>query len=200
MAIVLDSLGTTITRTVFTKYPDQVATWTPFPRAIVNHSLSAGVISAKPTNDQSELNIGLVFDPKFVYRMVDIACSLSQDVANDWRSIAYMELTNAIRNLPPATTTRWPFVVNDGFRIPAGGTGGGEMWMISVRDATDKPRFLIQARPGTQVAPTVTFKATNQTAAAGLAGTVDFWASFLEYEIEQAERFPLHYPASVYQR
>ncbi len=187
MAVVLDSLTATLNRTVFLKPPDMVRELTPFPRALVNFSILNGVISIKPLNDTAELTVSLVLDGSFAYRMVEASASMVQDTARDWNGLTYLEITNGIRNLPAGTTQRHTFLRSNGTRTPT----PTEMWILSPRP--DIPRYLIQAV--SQVAtPVIVYKANNDTAAASVAGTFNCHFSFLEYDIEQAERFPLHYP------
>ncbi len=166
------------------------------PRAMVNYNIVNGVISAKPINDQQELIIGLTIEQNFAYRFLEFSISLIQDVAFAWGPRAYFELTNAIRNTAVSSTQRHPVVLEDVTRIPV----PSEMWIARAAAETNLPRYIIQTRPGTQSAPVVTFKATNQSDPAGAAGTVNFYASFLEYDIEQVERFPLHWPLSTWTR
>ncbi len=198
MAVVLDSLSATLRRTVFVKPPDLVRELTAMPRAIVTFNILNGVISAKPLNDTQELIIGMTLDGNFAYRMVDINWSLIQDVANDWLNRGYLELTNAIRNLELSATQRHVMVFDDLTRIPT------PTEMIALRGnetVSDIPRYVIQTPSVNPTAtPVITFKATNNTAAAGAAGTTNFYASFLEFDIEQAERFPIHWPSMTLSR
>ncbi len=199
MAVVLDSLSGKFTRTVFVRPPDTVRGLTSMPRSLVNFNILNGVISAKPLNDTQELIISVTLPGNLAYRLVDLSWSLIQDVANDWRGVAYMELTNAIRGLEVGATQRHPIVINDTTRIPT----PTEMWMADSRASQPAglPRYIIQTNPrGSPAAPVITFKAMNDTAAAGLAGTTNFYCSFMEFEIEQAELFPLHWPSLTYER
>lgn len=199
MAVVLDSLVGRLTRTVFVKPPDTIREWTDMPRAIVNFNILNGVISAKPVNDQQELIVSMTLPTFGAYRFLDFTASLIQDVANDWNPIAYLEVTNAIRNLQSGMTQRHAIRINDALRIPV----PLEMWITdsSSSQPASLPRYIFQRSQASQSAePVVTFKATNQTAAAGAAGTLDFFASFMEFDIEQAERFPIHWPTMVYSR
>ncbi len=199
MAVVLTSLTATLKRTVFLKPPDLVRELTAVPRAIVTFNILNGTIDAKPVNDQQELIIGMTLDGQFAYRWIDLAFSLIQDVANDWQSRGYVELTNAIRNLEAGSTQRHVIIFDDLIRIPT------PVEMLASRApsalVSDIPRYVIQTPASSAGAsPVITFKATNQAAAVGAAGTCDFYASFYEYDIEQAERFPLHYANLVLQR
>ncbi len=195
MAVVLDSLTATLSRTVFVKPPDEVRQWTAWPRAIVNFNILDGVISAKPVNDQQELIIGMTLDSNLAYKMGDLCISLVQDVANDWNVRGYIEITNGVRNLVAGATQRHAVILDDAFRVPQ----GGEMWIGRTAAEVNMPRYVIQTTPAGNT-PVITFKATNQSAAVGAAGTVNFFVSFFEYEIEQVERFPIHYATQTYSR
>ncbi len=193
MAVVLDSLTALASRTVFLKPTDMVRELTPIPRAIVNFDLLNGVISAKPLNDTAELIVGMTLDSSFAYRMVEASASLTVDVAKDWNNLTYLEITNGIRNLAIGSTQRHGMIKSSGTRIPV----PTEIWMLPARQ--DVPTYIIQALTATAT-PIVTFKASNDTAAAGAAGTFNCHFSFLEYDIEQAERYPIHYPVLTYGR
>ncbi len=198
MAIVADFLLATLSRTVFVKPPDPLRNLTAMPRAIVNYNILNGVISAKPATDQQELTISFLLDPTFAYKMVDMSISLSQDTAQDWSPRGYFEFTNAIRNLEQGATERHVVVIEDLIQIP----GGTEMWIARVAAIHNLPRYVIQVPPGaaTGTSPVTTFKANNQNTNVATAGTVNFYLTFFEYEIEQAEQFPLHWPMQVYER
>lgn len=199
MAVVLDSLSGEFSRTTFVKPPDTVRGLTSMPRAIVTFSILNGVISIKPLNDTQELIISVTLPGNLAYRFLDLAWSLIQDEANSWRTVAYMELTNAIRGLEVGATQRHPIVINDTTRIPT----PVEMWMADSRSSQPAglPRYVIQTNPrGSPGSPVITFKAMNDTAAAAVAGTTNFYCSFMEFEIEQAELYPLHWPSLTYER
>lgn len=200
MAVVLVSLTATLSRTVFVKPPDELRQYTAIPRAIVNFNILNGVIDAKPLNDTEELIIGIGLDGNFAYRWVDLNFSLIQDAANDWLNRAYIEVTNGIRNLEASATQRHVVTLDDLTRIPV------PTEMVAARapagqSVSDLPRYVIQTNPpGSTSSPVITFKATNNTAAAALAGTCNFFASFYEYDIEQAEAFVLNNPQTVFIR
>jgi len=192
VAVVLDSLSAEFQRTVFVKPPDMVRQLTAIPRSILTFRISGGVISAKPLNDTAELIIGMQVDFSFAYRWIDLMFVLTQDAAFDWNNRAYLELTGALRNLPVSFTMRHVVVLDDITVVP------GPSERIMARTGVDPVpgmRYIIQAPPSAAagVGPTITFKASNETAAAALAGTTDFYASLYEYDIEQVESYPIHY-------
>ncbi len=163
--------------------------YTAIPRAIVTFHILNGVISAKPLNDTAELIVSIVLPQNFAYRWVDLAFHLSQDVAFDWNARAYVELTNAIRNLEIGMTMNHVVVLDDVTVVP------GPTERLMARTGVDPVvRYIIQtpaANP--QASPVITMKASNETAAAGAAGVFNFYASFYEFDIEQVEMYPVHF-------
>lgn len=193
MAVVLSALGTTLSRTVFTKPPDMQRMYSPLPRAVVNFDILNGTIDAKPVNDTQELTVSIVLDSSFAYRMVEASASLIQDVAKDWNNLTYLEITNGIRNLAVSSTQRHAMIKSSGTRTPT----PVEIWMLATGQLV--PRYMIQAVTGVAT-PVITYKANNDTAAVGAAGTFNCHFTFLEYDIEQAETFFLHYPVLTLER
>ncbi len=197
MAVVQTQLVATLSRTVFVKPPDGVRQFTSIPRAIVNFNILNGVIDAKPVNDQQELLVSFTLDPTFAYKMADVSISLVQDVADSWDPRCYFEFTNTIRNLEIGATQRYPLILEDTIRTP----GTDEMWLVRVSAAHNLPRNVFQKPTDSSGAEPVTvLRATNQSAPAAAAGTFNFYVSFFEFEIEQAEYYALHSPIQVYQR
>ncbi len=191
MAVVLTSLATAFTRTPFIKPPDLQRELTAMPRSLVNFSLNAATLDAKPVNDQQELIVSIVLPVEFAYRMVSLTMSLIQDVARDWAIVSYLEITNGVRSLEPGTTNR--YTLSNAFfsRIPS----PVEMFVTSV---VSMPTDILQAARG--IGPVITVKCSNSNADVGAAGTVDFLMTFLEFDIEQAQRFPIHWPTMIYTR
>ena len=195
MAVVSDQLVAAFTRTPFVKPPDLLREWTAIPRAIVNFEILNGTISAKPINDVAEMLIAVDLPVQFAYRMMALNASLSQNQAKDWESIAYLEVTNAIRGLEGGNTQRWPLTVESLVRVSQVASTAN-LWMARFDSVI--PTDILQSKDG--IAPVIVFKAANIIATAATAGTFNFLATFLEYDIEQAQRFPLHWPTMTYTR
>lgn len=195
MAVVLMSLTAVRSRQVFIKPPDTVREFTSMPRALVQFSLNEAVIDLKGSTDQEELIVSMVLDPEFAYRLVDFDASLTQDTANDWTPGAYLELTNVHRSVGVGLSDRHVFTMSDTFRVPQ----GGEMWVLRPLDLHALPRYIIQSANQAS-GPVITFKATNQNTAAAAAGTFSMYAMFLEFDLEQVERFAVHWPLPVFSR
>lgn len=191
MAVVLTSLVAAFSRTPFIKIPDLQRELTSMPRSIVNFELTAATLAAKPVNDTQELNVSIVLPVEFAYRLINLSISLVQDVANDWTNRGYLEITNGVRGPQVGSTQRYQAVMDFATRIPT----PSEMWIARL---SNFPTDILQAIGGS--APVIVYKAHNATAAVGAAGTVNFLTTFLEYDIEQAQRFPIHWPTLTYNR
>jgi len=188
MAVVTDVFALTLARTVFTKPPDVVRQYSPWPRAIANFTLENGAVSAKPLNDQAQIQVGLTLDPKFAYRLFDFNLNLIQDTAFDWSANTFIEVVDGIKNLPAGNVQRYRALLID----TTDSIATGEMWLIN---PGTYPHHVIQFS-----GETVFFNwfANNLTAAASAAGSLNVVFRFWEYEIEQAEYMALHYATLTY--
>ncbi len=196
MALVNDSFVPTITRTVFLKPRDMVRELTPIPRALLNFSVSGGTVTLKALNDTYRADVSLVLPFQFAYRLMELTQTINQDTANDYASIPYLAVLNGIRRIPQGTTVRFPWNLVDTFQATDPPV---EQNMVRPIDGHVRPTGILQSIVS-RVSPTITFHTFNQTAAAAAAGTIDFFCSFLEYDLEQVERFPVHYPVLTYDR
>ena len=193
MAVVTTSLLSTLSRTTLIKPPDNIREWGPLPRAMLNFEVTSGVLDAKPLNDQQTLTIAIILPVSFAYRLVDANVQVDQDVSASWDVNPTLEVVNAIRGLPLGVVNRHPWVLLPSFRAAV-----APVAMVTMRSPR-QPAYIMQSI-AQGIAPVITFRASNVTDPAGLAGLVFAYFSFLEYDIEQAQRFPIHYPQTVFDR
>ena len=193
MAVVTTTLVTTQTRTTLVKPPDTIREWGPLPRAMLNFELTSGVLDAKPLNDQQTMTISIILPVSFAYRLVDANVQVDQDVSASWGANPSLEVVNAIRGLPLGVINRHPWILLPSFRAAI-----APVAMVTPRSPR-QPAYILQSI-AQGVAPVITFRATNDTDPAGLAGLVFAYFSFLEYDIEQVQRFPVHYPQTIFDR
>ncbi len=193
MAVVTTTLATTQTRTTLVKPPDNIREWGPLPRGMINFELTSGVLDAKPVNDQQTMTISIILPVSFAYRLVDANVQVDQDVSANWGANPSLEVVNAIRGLPLGVVNRHPWLLLPSFRAAI-----APVAMVTPRSPR-QPAYIMQSI-AQGVAPVITFRATNDTDPAGLAGLVFAYFSFLEYDIEQVQRFPVHYPQTIFDR
>lgn len=189
MAIVIDGFTGVFKRVPFVKPPDLQRMFTALPRSIVHFNVINQTLSAKPLNDQQQVQVILNLPFEFAYRMVDAIMSLRQDVANNFNDSGQLEITNSLRGQPLGqvnrhvlrgtdTTTFTPFVAD----------------VLVVPDRV--PTYIMQSvSPG--ISPGLDFRMINLQAAASAAGFINFFASFYEYDIEQVQMFPPLVPGAL---
>ena len=193
MAVVQDQFIATLLRTPFLKPPDMQRMFTAMPRALVQFHVITGTLSAKPVNDSQELQVIMDLPIEFAYRMVDGILTINQDVANDWENTGYLEVTNAIRGMPPGQVNRHLITATDTVRFsPA------VAQQLSVVDKL--PTYIMQSNRQGVAAGGPDWRMINLNAGVGAAGTIEFYATFFEYDIEQVQMFPVHFPTLTYAR
>ena len=193
MAVVTTTLTTTLTRTTLIKPPDTIREWGPLPRAMLNFETTLAVLDAKPVNDQQTMTLSIILPVSFAYRLVDANVQIDQDVSASWGANPSLEVVNAIRGLPLGVVNRHPWILLPSFRAAV-----NPVALVTMRSPR-QPAYIMQSI-AQGVAPVITFRATNDTDPAGVAGLVFAYFSFLEYDIEQVQRFPVHYPQTVFDR
>lgn len=191
MAVVLDVVVAAFTRTPFIKIPDLNRELTAMPRSIVNFQVTSAAISLKPVGDTQELNVSIVLPTEFAYRLVALNGFLQQNRAQVWIDRGYLEITNGPRGLALGATQEWPVQLELTGRIPS-------FTNAVIFRLLDAPTDILQSDKA--VAPTIVFKAVNIDNTAASAGVLNFMVTFLEYDIEQVQRFPVHWPTLTYAR
>jgi len=197
VAVVTYTPATLQTRTTFLTPPDVVRQTTAIPRAILNHSINADVLPAKPINDQLEIQIIMSLPTQFAYRMIGMTASADPTNAQDYGGSGYVEIQNALRPLPVGQAMRHAVQLTHVVKFVTPRT----MWIARMDGDSKIPTYVLQSvvrSTGGAVQPTVAFKFTNQQAAAALAGSFDFLCQFYEYDIEQVQLYPPLVPTLTY--
>ncbi len=193
MAIVLTGFQTNFVRVPYIKPPDLQRMLTAVPRAIVWFITTAGVVPAKPVNDQQKIQFSLLLPLTFAYRLVNAGLNLQALQAQDWIPNGEAIVTNSMRGQPPGVDTHHPLESVEGSTFAT---------ITGVRNyffpPGVKPTFIMQSiRPNTQAG--IDFRFGNDNATAATAGVVNFFAWFYEYDIEQVQLYPPLIPSMVYE-
>lgn len=192
MAVITDTFTPAASRTTLLTPADMPRQATAIPRAVLNFGVANGVVSAKPINDQAILNVVISLPTQFAYRMIELTAWLTQDTAPDWGDQIYLEVVNAIRGLEQGLITRHVTAAVDFVAVPT----PINAWAVDLR----VPSYILQSITRPTSSPTITFKASNNSDPAAAAGVMSFYASFFEYDIEQVQMFPIHYPTLTLER
>lgn len=182
MAVVLDGFAPTFERVPFIKPPDPVRMLTAIPRALISLVVNAGVVSAKPLNDQQAVQVSTTLPTTFAYRMIDSQVMIAQDRAASFEAFGELQVTNALRGQPLGVTTR---------HLLRGGTGFSFATIVAQRFwLIDRNPTMVLQSLRTNVAPVLDWRMLNNDATAAAAGTLHFLATLYEYDIEQVQMFP----------
>ncbi len=129
-------------------------------------------------------------DASFAYRMVACEITIVQDVAFAWQFGAELQVSGALRGVRINQVFHHSLVaVAESFTTSP--------IVQQVHYALSRlPTYVMQGR-GAGFAPVINFRMVNNTAPAGLAGTVSTLVRFYEYDIEQVEMFPPLVPGAL---
>ncbi len=190
MAIVSDDYTATFRRVPFTKPPDMDRMLTPLPRAMVMFVVNGSAVSIKPINDQQVLDVQCNLPLEFAYRMIDADLTVKQDVAFAYQAGGELQVANALRGNPLGITTRHAMIAT------AESFSDSPITQQVHYRVSALPTFIMQSiRSG--IAPFFDFIVVNNTAPAGVAGTIRFLCRCYEYDIEQVQMFPSLVPGSL---
>jgi len=192
MAIVLSSLTADFTRVPYIKPPDLQRMFTAIPRARVDFTVIGGTVPAKGLNDQLNLQVLTNLPLTFAYRLISFTAAILIDEGQGWDNVGQLQITNGMRGAAPGQVNKHPLVSErtNSFSVIT----PEQLYFLT---ANGLPTYMIQAvRPG--VAPVVDFRFSNQATEDSAAGTIEFFASFYEYEIEQVQMFPPLVPTLTY--
>ncbi len=190
-AVVLDSFSFTEVYRPYQGIPDAVRVGTAVPRGMRIFFINQVATQAKPLNDTHEILAGLTLSSNFAYLPQDFNARIVSDTAFDYQSRGYWEYVNTNGALPTGTIQHFPCPAVDITRIPS----PSESTIISF-EAGASPRAMIWPIVP-PASPVLTFKISNIVAQAEAIGEFNAFATFLEYDLEQAQLFPINFPTPV---
>ncbi len=191
MALVIQTEAATETYIPYERPPDNFALWSAIPRGLVSFLVDTQQLDLKPVNDTFLLNITGTLGGNFGYVMMDANLTLNQDRAADWEKFCNFGLQNYYRaplNLSLGVSSNW---VQDMV------TFSGSTNLMAQTQAW--PTFPIIGTPGSSGIQ-MTMSAFNATATAAAVGTMNFYASFWQFDLEQIRKFPINSPIPTHSR
>jgi len=181
MAIVLDGFGSVQTRVPFIKPPDLTRMQTGIPRSILTFVVVNGTVNLKPINDQQNVQVAVALPTEFAYRLIDAQMNIVQSTAASYQELGELRITNAYRGQPLGTTSRHRMTGGTGFTFSP--ITQQRFWNL-VRNPTGILQSIAQG-----VAAGIDFRMVNNEDPAAGAGTINFLATFYEYDIDQVQMF-----------
>ena len=198
MAIV-DTIPTlVITRQPFETPPQIRTMWGMIPRGMLHFALDGAVLDAKPINDDQHLRISGVLPGGFAYQFVQIGMTIEQDVASSWDARPIMRMVNWT---PGATAgVHLVFVFEDADEFADASAVSPVTVLRGLGEAGSHPLGHQLIFRQDQASISFSLLAVNETDPAAAAGTIDFLATFWEFDLSQAVRYGAQTPMPVVMR
>lgn len=167
---------------------------TAVPRGLVRFDSNSAGLTAKPVNDSYDLTITCQLPNGFAYVISAVSFDIAVDTASDFDNFCTISIFNGISNGQISNQQRGSFgmslnpqtVAADPRRVMHYQLGG-------LHDSWPGPIVRTQAA----VAHSMLLTYHNSAAAVQAAGAISFHASFYQYELNQAVRFPMNFPMPV---
>jgi len=197
MALVTQTIAADQLYVPYERPPQALTLWSAIPRGIFTLSSNAG-LTTKPINDDFTVIINGTLPPNYGYVFESIHFSIQQDVAGSWGATVLLNLQNFFRGLPVGINANlvFPFVNTDRsgttscIAFNSGSSGVG---------TSDVPTFPLVAPEGTSGVLT-SFSGFNNQNPASSGGTLHYWLSFWQFDLEQIRKYPINSPLPVQAR
>jgi len=175
--------------------PQPMTLWSAIPRGLQTFFLAAATLDAKAINDDFLLSIRATIPPNFAYVMNEVSWTISQDRALDWEDVCLLNLQNFYRGLDlnNPVSGNW---MNPTQSLDQGGVSDVRTMGNGTLNWPTSPMIGTASTTGIQI----NFQAINGAAAAAAAGTVDFFISFWQFDLEQIRKYPINSPQPVHAR
>lgn len=196
MALDLQNIFATPVYIPYERPPDSVALWTAIPRGLFSFVVSAA-LDAKAIGDEALVSILGTLPPNFAYVMEGAHWNIVQNRAFDWEDRVNLNLQNFFRS-----------PVNTGVALTANYAHGSQTnaqnsqtrSIISSNNTEPWPSFPMVAPDGTS-GVAINFSGwNNDTVNATTVGTINFWISFWQFDLEQIRKYPINSPLPVQAR
>ncbi len=188
VAVVTDNLAFESSYQALERPPDAVSDYSPIPRGIRRFFISSAV-SAKPVNDTIDLFVTATLPENFAYIITRLNVLLVVDTVLAWEGQITLRMSNHIPGQEVGTTE----TLCVGFSFQDLQSTGPFRALFENSGAFLQPfTSPMWATHGGSV--TFRMHMGNIAAAVGAAGTIIAHAEFLEYDLNQAQRYWINTP------
>lgn len=192
MALDVQTIVMTSSYVPYERPPQPYTLWTAIPRGLQSFLVSAA-LDAKALNDDAFLILQATLPPNFGYVLADQFLGIVQDLAANWDNTVNLNLQNFYRadvGISVGLTGNYPQEFPNTRQDTAG---------RAIRLVQPLPSFPLIGTPGT-TGVFCQMSAWNNVDAATLAGTVDAYLSFWQFDLEQIRKYPINTPIPTHAR
>ncbi len=193
MALDSQTIAMTPDYVPYERPPQPQTLWSAIPRGLQSFVVPTTILDAKALNDEFDLTLTATLPPNFGYVFMDANFTISQNRAGDWDNRVNLNLQSFYRTTVDdslALSSSWvqDFTLN------------GVLDLSRAMDASQPwPSFPMIGTPGSS-GILVRLSAWNTQAAAALAGTVNSYIAFWQFDLEQIRKYPINSPFPVHAR
>lgn len=188
VAVVTDNLAYSSSYQAFERPPDTITINSLVPRGIRRFFMATD-LQAKPVNDDYSMFLTATLPENFAYIMRSFNCQISQDRALDWDQDMILRMLNHIPGQEVGTTEQIG-VLFEFFANPT-------VNFRTVRGPYDLSAFSSPMWSVHTGAITFRVEAANTNNTVSTAGFVISHCEFLEYDLNQAQRYYINTPIPV---
>lgn len=190
MAIVTDTIVPPHSYTPFEGIPDLVRINTAVPRGLVRFFFQDD-LSIKPVNDSQLLVVQCNLPENFAYVFASLSMALSLTLASDWEDVIKLRTLNTIPNQPNGNAQVCIF--SNTVESPVSSQVPERTLNYRFGDPRAYfPHPMWSSVPGT--GPQFSFLWSNTIATVTGAPFLTFHLAFFQFDLSQAQRFPLNFP------
>lgn len=192
MALVIQTEPAVGSFVPYERPPQPYTLWSAIPRGLQSFVVAGLALDAIVSPDTVLLNITALLPPNFAYVMHDLALTLAMaNAANEWTTTMNLNLQNFYR-APQSLALSGNWVQT----MVAAAKDGTTMSLSKVQPWPSFPMIGAEGTTGIQIVAS-TF---NNAGATRAAGTIDFYISFWQFDLEQIRKFPINSPQPVQAR
>ncbi len=194
MALDIQNIVMTSSYVPYERPPQPYTLWSAIPRGLQSFIVATALLDAKALNDDALLNLTATLPPNFAYVLNDINFNITQDTAFAWADVCTLNLQSFYRaeineSVALSCTWRQDFFLTDIFNATNRSMQVTQPW----------PSFPMIGTPGTTGIQCV-ISSGNPADAAALAGTVNAYMSWWQFDLEQVRKYPINSPQPVHAR
>lgn len=180
--------------------PQNVTLWSAIPRGLQSFIAANVQLDLKPINDDFILELKATLPPGFGYVFSACQFHISQNLASAWDNSCNLNLQNfyrASQNLSGALNGNYLSGFQTADLTDTTKTMTRSGGSNTDGKSSDWPTFPLVSQ-GNGVL--INFSAQNGDNAAAAAGTVNFYISFWQFDLEQIRKYPINSPFPVHMR
>jgi len=179
----------------FERPPQNITLWSAIPRGVVSFFAAGVALDTKTINNDMLLNLNATLPPNYGYVFMDANLTIAQSTSNAWNTGCNLNLQNFYR----ANGSSAIGLTGNWFQDMQSSDPATQFEQVSMRVTQDWPAFPMIGVPGSSGILAV-HSAGNPLDPATSGGTVNYYSSWWQFDLEQIRKFPINSPIPTHAR